>query len=520
MMSKWMRNRNMLEDFSVKRLLFFGVGTFVLLSALWLETTTAHAQSGFLPALYNGPVGLCRVGINHNNNLNSYPTTPLRLGWHIDYTAIAQSTTGVEYFPVIRLEQTIDGYNYSFRPNRLPANEAELRAKVATLLGHYWIVGNEPDRLHFQDDMEPHMYARAYHDLYHIIKDEDPTAKVVAGAIVQPTEVRLTYLDLVLESYFQNYKAAMPVDAWAFHNFVLNEASCSHYAKLVPPEELGTICWGADIPPGVDAVDGLRIDVQDNDRVDLFQEQVIRFRQWMADRGYRNTPAFLSEFGVLMPPGLFNPDFTPVRVNTFMNETFDFLMNTTDPNIGFPGDNNRLVQRFAWYSVDDKVNHNGFLFDPNLPAAANRTPMGDNFAAYTSAMADNVDYYLEDVTMLGAPPLTSRGATTITLQATVGNSGNLVAGTPATVSFYNGNPNSGGALIATAQSISLPGCGEQGTVQVEWGEVAPGNYTVFARVQTSTGDLDASNNQGSMPVRFADAHLFMPTAKADFLVIE
>ena len=102
----------------------------------------------------------------------------------------------------------------------------------------------------------------------------------------------------------------------------------------------------------------------------------------------------------------------------------------------------------------------------------------------------------------------------------MGNSGNLASGTPATVSFYNGNPNSGGTLIGTAQSISLPGCGEQGTVQVDWGNVAPGNYTVFARVQPNGSDLDASNNQDSMPIRFAEAHLFIPTAKGDFLIID
>jgi hypothetical protein len=312
----------------------------------------------------------------------------------------------------------------------------------------------------------------------------------------------------------------MPVDAWAFHNFILNEASCSYYADKVPPAELGQICWGADIPPGVNATDGLRIDVQDNDRLDLFKEQVIRFRQWMADRGYRDTPAFLSEFGILMPPGIFSPDFDSARVNELMNESFDFLLNTTDPNIGYPGDNNRLVQRFAWYSVDDKVNHNGFLFDANLPVASSRTAMGDNFAAYTDAVSDTVDFYLDEVTVLGTPPPASSGATTITLQAVIGNSGNLAADTPATVRFYNGDPNSGGKLIGTAQAISLEGCGEQTKVQVEWGGVAPGNYTVYAQVSTWENELDRTNNQASTPVTFADAHLYMPTAKADFIFLQ
>jgi len=483
--------------------------------ALWLlGSATAKAQFAYMPLLENGKTSLCRLGIN--GGLGPYPIVPMRFGWFLDYTATEHDRAGTEYFPVVKLEQTLSGYTYSIKPNRSHTTEADLRAAVSARKGSYWIIGNEPDRKQFQDDLEPQVYATAYHDLYHIIKNQDPTAKIVAGTIVQPTEIRIDYLNLVLKNYFQLYKEAMPVDGWAFHNFILNEASCSYYEDKVPPAQLSQVCWGAEIPPGVNATDGLRIDVQDNDRFDLFTEQIVRFRQWMADHGYRNTPAFLSEFGILMPQGIFTPDFTQERVNTFMSKTFDYLLNTTDPNIGYPGDGNRLVQRFAWYSINDNINFNGFLFDPSLPIANSRTLMGDNFASIASAQTDDVDYYVDHVNLASAPPLTSQGATTITLEAVIGNSGNLASGTPAMLRFFDGPPGSGGVQIGSDQNVSLPGCGEQSTFRLNWAAVEPGTYTVYAQISTpNNNDLISNNNEGSVDVRFANQHLFLPNLKRD-----
>jgi hypothetical protein len=323
----------------------------------------------------------------------------------------------------------------------------------------------------------------------------------VAGTIVQPTPVRLEYLDMVLDSYRNAYQTDMPVDAWSFHNFILNEASCDYYRDKVPAGQLGQVCWGADIPPGVNATDGLRITIQENDSVKLFKEQVERFREWMADNGYRNTPAFLSEFGVLMPEAKF-PEFNTVRVNDFMNATFDYLMTATNPNTGYPGDDNRLVQRFAWYSTDDNVDFNGFLFNRNAPVATSRTAMGDNFVAYAGSVGAELDYYLDKVSVVGAPVAGQNGMT-VTLEAVIGNSGNLASNAAAIVRFYNGDPFNGGVQIVAEQTISVAGCGEKGAVRVEWGGVQPGTYTIYARVQVLSSDVDGSNNQLSVPVTVA-----------------
>jgi hypothetical protein len=47
-----------------------------------------------------------------------------------------------------------------------------------------------------------------------------------------------------------------------------------------------------------------------------------------------------------------------------MVASFDFMMNTTDPNLGYAGDSYRLVQKWYWYSVNaDRRYQGGSLFD-------------------------------------------------------------------------------------------------------------------------------------------------------------
>ncbi|HXF61075.1 MAG TPA: CARDB domain-containing protein [Caldilineaceae bacterium] len=479
-----------------------------------------QANHNFLPLLSTGasadpnaPPPLCRFGVN--GEPGSYPIEPMRFGWFIDYRASlsANAPSSMDYYPMIRLEQEGDTYRYSIFLNRAPTSDAQLSEVIDAHPGAYWFVGNEPDRYHYQDDLEPHIYAQAYHDLYHRIKSQDPAARIVAGSIVQPTPVRLQYLDMVLASYYERYGQRMPVDVWAFHNFILNEANCNFYNDP-------SVCWGAEIPPGLrDTVkDGMRIDVQQNDSIELFKQQVIAFRRWLAQRGYREVPVFLSEYGVLMPAGLFNPDFTPERVNAYMNATFDFLLSAKDPAIGYPGDDNRLVQRFSWYSVDD-TSFNGFLFDPNRPVSAARTSIGSNLAGYTAGVQDETDLEALRVGLVGTPPLADQGATTVTLQAIIANSGNLAEAAEASVAFYDGDPAAGGVLIGES-TVQLAGCGERATAQVEWPDVAPGQYQVYVQVDgdNQVHEVDEGNNRTSGVVAFTRSQLFIPAVSNPFII--
>jgi hypothetical protein len=433
----------------------------------------------YLPALSSttGQAPLCRLGINVTKApVAEFKLSQLRTGWYIDYRAhvSAAHPNGAAYMPVISLEQVGDS-DYASSPSG-----SALDAAIADNLGADWIIGNEPDRRFYQNDMVPAAYARAYHDLYHYIKAKDPRARIFAGAIVQPTPLRLQYLDLVLQNYWDRYGEAMPVDGWAIHNFILNERSCAHYNG--DP----FICWGADIPPGIDATDGLIIGLDELEKtadVAFFSEQVIRFRQWMADNGYRNRPLYVSEFGILMPE---DRGFPPAVVNDFMTRTFDFLLAASDENLGYPADKNRLVQRLAWYSTLDP-SFNGSLFQSTssepLKPPFELTAIGRNYREYAEPIALAADFQLLDISQKSPVAVTGSAAVSVTLAATVSNAGNNQWPAPAVVNFYLGDPAAGGVYLGAA-AVALSGCGQTATAEFVWQDVpasAAGQY-VYARL--------------------------------------
>jgi hypothetical protein len=255
-----------------------------------------------------------------------YDVARLHGGWYVDWgVQLAPShPAGLDYAQMVTTYA--DGYN--------PGPET-LAAIARANPGALWLIGNEPDCI-YQGNSTPEQYARLYHEIYALLKTHDPDSQVAIGGIVQATPLRLQWLDAVLASYQALYGQALPVDVWNIHAFLLNE------------ERNG---WGCEIPPGIDAEYGELRAVDDHDDMDLFAEQIVRFRRWMADHGERNKPLIVSEYGVLM---VYDDGFDWPRVETFMLRTFEYFMNAVDPELGYPADENRLVQRWAWYSLNDK----------------------------------------------------------------------------------------------------------------------------------------------------------------------
>lgn len=474
-------------------------GIIMLFSLGWLAVLTSDQTYAAEPApvapasTHTDAAPLCRFGVNGlpHDTVADADLGQLRVGWYQRYTTVMTPTAPVDvhFAQTIRLKQT-GATTYQATPS------ATQIAQVANANpGSMWLIGNEPDRRYYQDDLEPQVYATAYHDLYTLLKAADPTARILAGSIVQATDVRLRYLDKVLAAYKQTYGEPMPVDAWSIHGFVLNEVSC----ELNPdPDHLG--CSGAEIPPGIDNAVGLVLDPADtpphdwferNDDFDIFADNIVRFRQWMAQNNYRQTPLLLSEYGVLIPGTSF-PTFTTARVNAFMNRTFDYLLTARDAAIGLPADDNRLVQRLSWFSTTEQA-YNGFLFWPS----GQLTDMGHNYQNYTAALPQQVDFTAVSLRTTPATLLADSGAVTVTLTATIGNAGNLAARTAAVVRFYNGNPTAGGQQIGADVPIALSGCGETQTATIAWPAVTPGNYTLYAVVTTSAEETNSANNAAS-----------------------
>lgn len=119
-----------------------------------------------------------------------------------------------------------------FLPINPPLGEAEARALVSKHRGSYWLVGNEPN----VPDMtyggtDPDTYARSLNFYHRVLRDEDPTAKLVGPNVLNwrdtcngcpgfpagmgwTLRMRATYLKL--------FQAEPPLDVWSLHTYELD----------------------------------------------------------------------------------------------------------------------------------------------------------------------------------------------------------------------------------------------------------------------------------------------------------
>jgi len=249
-----------------------------------------------------------------------------RLGasWYLNWRAIPDSTGDYpKHWKMVKISAS------SYSP---PLDQ--IRQLAIEHPGRVWILGNEPDVV-WQDNLTPEAYAQAYHELYQTIKETDPSALIAVAGISQTTPLRLEYLDRVLGAYQRLFNRNLPADWWTVHAYVLREEKDS---------------WGVGIPPGIDASEGTLYEISDHGRLDLFEAQLREFRAWMAHNGYRDVPLALTEFGILMPPEY---GFPPQTITQYLFDTFQLLLTMQDERTGYPPDNNRLIQRWAWFSLSD-----------------------------------------------------------------------------------------------------------------------------------------------------------------------
>jgi hypothetical protein len=269
------------------------------------------------------------------------------LAWGL--ATVGDAGPNIQYLPMVRL---LHGK---------PRLDLALSTHFATAHpGSLWLIGNEPDVV-WQDNSTPEEYAAGYHTVYAALKAADPTSRIAIGGVSQPTPLRLQYLDRVLAAYQDQFGAPMPIDVWNVHNFILNEQHGS---------------WGVDIPPGFAVAAGTLHTIDQHDDMQIFRQQIIAFRQWMAAHGYRDKELIVSEYGILMP---LDYGFDTARVRDFMNGTFDFFLTATNNSIGLPGDGNRLVQRWCWFSLSDSDYPSGNLIDFD---SGQITPLGQDFITY------------------------------------------------------------------------------------------------------------------------------------------
>jgi hypothetical protein len=306
-------------------------------------------------------ITLTENGAEREAQITDYDVGMLQIGWYCDWWIRHEPPRpgGIDFAQLIQVRATA-----------YPTNTQYIPYAVAVNPGALWIVGNEPEAKYGQGNRTPGEYAEIYHYIYTRIKGLDPTASVAIGGVVEPTPLRRRWLEMVLDEYQARYGVAMPVDVWNIHVQILQE-------KAGTPEDPDPP--GAEIPVGLPDAQGELYTFADNANPAIFQQLVTDFRQWMKDKGFQNKPLIISEYGVLYPSWLLTwpePDEAQgdQMVIDFMHQTFDFLVTARDQDLGFPGDDHRLVQHWLWYSLNDEPfnestgeGYNGGLFDHRDP---------------------------------------------------------------------------------------------------------------------------------------------------------
>lgn len=445
-----------------------------------------------------------RFGVNvirdYGKAARDYDILQTRAGWYLDYATTGPTKQPVSYVRVFRISDLLASDWRSFVEQAVTANRGTL-----------WFIGNETDR-YSQDGMPADEYARIYHRTYTYIKELDPTAMVGNAAIIQATPVRLRYLDAFVSAYRGFYGNRPPVDYWNIHNFILRE-------------ELGT--FGASIPPGLEAfaAEGRLYEVWQHGDIEIFKSHIVAFRQWMATNGYRDVPLTVSEYGILMPPdyvavepppGPLPPDiqkFDYPYVRDFMLASFDFFLDATDPATGYPQDGNRLVQSWAWFSLNDRVidtslpfelwrGSNGNLLDHDSGAL---TPLGQDFANYIGPRySEYRDLAMRQITV--KPPEVEDGASPGTLEVEVWlqNRGNL-ASKDAKVQVWWERPGQSRVLVGERAVKSVAArCTQMVVMKFTWtpASLPPGGVTLTAEAIPSAAESDPVADNNRAQIRF------------------
>jgi hypothetical protein len=451
------------------------------------------------------------VILNYGKNVDDYNVGKLNAGWYLDYATYLNPSTpgGMAFVHVLRVPDL-----------QRDQWKERVEALVRANLGALWLIGNEPDR-DIQDGITAEEYAKLYHEVYTLIKELDPLAIVGIGAIIQSTPVRLRYLNRFVAHYQRLYRQNPPIDYWNIHGFILRE----------DPRD-----WGAGIPPGLEAyaAEGILYEVWDHGDFEEFKRLLIEFRTWMADNGYQGVPLTVSEYGILMPPDYFAVDGGAVRydnafVSNYMRASFDFFMETKDPQIGYELDDFRLVQSWAWYSLNDYIydstlppevakGSNGSLFDHDSGAFL---PLGQDFAGYTGQFykpySDNAVRQIAITSGPNVPDPQHPGTITVTVH--IHNRGNQPA-PQTTVRLWLGNPNQGGQLIGQQVLGTVDArCAEQQVLTFTWKPAAlrPGASVLFAQVVTGSSPVDgyAFNNLATTTLIAGDpaqlAYRYLPS---------
>jgi hypothetical protein len=478
----------------------------------------------------------CRYGVSPLDSIAVPWVYQFGAGWYLNFQPTPPGLPPVndaEFAHVIRTAQHQDGSGgyYSTYTITPPLTEGGLGALVDANPGALWLVGNEVDRgadpgelVGGQDHTYPELYATIYNKVYYFIKGRDPTARVAISALVQVTPNRLEYLDKVWDEYLKQFWSPIPVDVWNMHLYILPEVRPDG-----SPNGIANVALGTDASLGKRESNGngnlCSLDsvycFAEHDDINVFREQVVAMRSWMKAHGQQRKPLIISEYSLLYPyddEGDNDPTtcflrdeyggcFTPTRVTNFMLNSFDYLNNLAkDPDLGYPLDDDRLVQQWMWFSVRfDGAGSASNLVENDF---ATMTMVGQAFQNHVLNEPSSANLLIDRVSY---PISYTNGMTetTASLSVSFRNNGNRRVTTPITVTFYSDaamqTPIGSSTITATVR-----GCATVAhTATTKWEGLAAGYYPYWVRIE-SQGNVNGVDNIGSGFVLIDPQQVYLP----------
>lgn len=422
----------------------------------------------------------------------------LRIGWYSDWDFTPSWTTWQPYLPQgTEYVQLIDVSDNLW--NRL--NWTLVRTALTRTPGMIWIIGNEPED---PSHLTPAQYAERYDVAYTFIKHYDPTALVAIGGVVQPTKLRQIWLERMSAEYAARHDGAtVPVDFWNIHVQILTEQRATDWP----------------IPVGLDwetvRREGRNFSTYENAGIATFISLITEFRQWLKEQGYQDKPLMISEYGVLYSAADLHEwgsmDYGQKVLEEYMTLTFDYLLQAQDRNIGYPGDDYRLVQRWLWFSLNinppdytRRCGYSGALFDwtdASYPGTLTKT--GLRYLRYMQALDRESQEGIAATTNTGTD-ITTLPTVRLTIRADDMSKVNQIAVSANPGAFHVRqtknqanepvpDKNNSPLVLTQTRFVAAPPAGNEATISWDvtdatyGGSAGEGSKTIYARLKYKDG---------------------------------
>ncbi|MBM4185528.1 MAG: hypothetical protein FJ207_15130 [Gemmatimonadetes bacterium] len=259
------------------------------------------------------PPAAPRFGVNSVAG-GSFDLSSTGASWYLNWSPTPTPDTPLELVPMVCAYTD----HKPVTPAYLAALEEQIRARPSAYPdGTLWLIGNEIGYRPQHDSRTPERYAADFHECRSMLLRINPTFRIAVGPVIlsdSSTIIRdyvggaggLGYLAGVAAAYRKAYGADIPADAFTATGHVL---------------------------------EGNGVNLA------IFEAQVVRFRTFLANNGFRQREAIITEFGVAYG----DPTFEEIA--HFLAKSTAFLDGARMPDIGCPKDDDRLIQRWAWFTA-------------------------------------------------------------------------------------------------------------------------------------------------------------------------